>query len=109
MLAATNQGFLYRIRVSDFSQMLLAENHTEGVNQVNYCSGISEKFITSSQDGTIRLWDANDYSVKARCVNSGAIAGIFPQCSLFTDEVILSGWSDGKIRAYRVDNNQQLW
>ena len=35
--------------------------------------------------------------------------GIYPKCSLFTDEVILSGWSDGKIRAYRVDNNQQLW
>ena len=89
--------------------MLLAENHTEAVVHVNYCSGISEKFITSSQDGTIRLWDANDYSVRARCVNTGAIAGVYPLCSLFTDEVILSGWSDGKIRAYRVDNNQQLW
>lgn len=23
--------------------------------------------------------------------------------------MILSGWSDGKIRAYRVDNNEQMW
>jgi WD40 repeat protein len=69
MLAATNQGFLYRLRVSDFTQMLLAENHVEPVNHVNYMDGVSDKFITSSQDGTIRLWDANDYSVKARCVN----------------------------------------
>jgi cilia- and flagella-associated protein 52 len=90
--------------------MLLAENHTESVNHVNYLEGCSDKFITSSNDGTIRLWDANDYSVKARCVNAQAqIAGVFPKCSLFTDEVILSGWSDGKIRAYRVDNNEQLW
>jgi WD40 repeat protein len=69
MLAATNKGFLYRIRVSDFSQMLLAENHTEPVCHVNYMDGVSDKFITSSLDGTMRLWDANDYSVKARCVN----------------------------------------
>lgn len=87
--------------------MLLAENHTEPVLHVNYMSGDSQKFITSSADGTIRLWDANDYSVIARCVNNQSqVAGIFPTCSLFTDEVILSGWSDGIIRAYRVDNNQ---
>jgi WD40 repeat protein len=110
MLAATSQGFLYRLRVSDFSQMLLAENHTEPVVHVNYMPKVSDKFITSSVDGTIRLWDANDYSVKARCVNQGAsVAGVYPLCSLFTDEIILSGWSDGKIRAYRVDNNTLLW
>jgi WD40 repeat protein len=70
-LATTSQGFLYRIRISDFSQMLLAENHTEPVVHVNYMAGVSDKFITSSVDGTIRLWDANDYSVKSRCVNQG--------------------------------------
>jgi len=106
MLAATSQGFLYRLRVSDFSQMLLAENHTEPVVHVNYMAGVSDKFLTSSMDGTIRLWDANDYSVKARCVNAGGTsAGVYPICSLFTDEIILSGWSDDKIRAFRVDNN----
>ena len=28
---------------------------------------------------------------------------------MFTDEIILSGWSDGKIRAYRCDNMSLLW
>lgn len=110
MLAATSQGFMYRIRVSDFSNMLLAENHTEAVINVSYMQGVSDKFITSSADGTIRLWDSNDYQVKARCVNQESnISGVYPLCSIFTDEVILSGWTDGKIRAFRVDNNQQLW
>lgn len=73
-------------------------------------SNVSDKFITCSIDGTLRLWDANDYTVKARCVNLvGNIENVYPLCSLFTDEIILSGWSDGKIRAFRVDNNQQLW
>jgi len=69
LLSATNKGFLYRIRVSDFSQLLLAENHTEAVDHVNYMNNVSDKFITCSADGTLRLWDANDYTVKARCVN----------------------------------------
>jgi WD40 repeat protein len=106
LLAATNKGFLYRIRVSDFSQMLLAENHTEPVVNVEYMNNVSDKFITCSVDGTLRLWDANDYTVKARCFNQiGNIESVYPLCSLFTDEIILSGWSDGKIRAFRVDNN----
>lgn len=49
--------------------MLLAENHTEAVSHVNFMTDLSDKFITSSLDGTIRLWDSNDYSVKARCVS----------------------------------------
>ena len=107
MLAATDKGFLYRLRVSDFSQMLLSENHTSPVVEVNYMQPQSEKFITCSMDGTIRLWDANDYSVRARCVSNAKVAeSIHPLCSLFTDEIILSGWSDGKIRAFRCDNNE---
>jgi len=62
----------------------------------------------------VRLWDSNNYTVVARCIaSSSSIAqgesGVFPNCAIFTDEVILSGWSDGRIRAYRVDNCQQLW
>jgi WD40 repeat protein len=46
----------------------LNENHTEPVLDVFYMKGVSDRFLTCSQDGTLRLWDANDYSVKARCI-----------------------------------------
>ena len=71
--------------------------------------GVSDKFITCSEDGTVRLWDSNTYAVTARCSAGGNNAGVFPLCAIFTDEVIISGWNDGKIRAYRVDNSQILW
>lgn len=68
----------------------------------------SDKFLTASEDGTLRLWDSNNYTVSARCMaNAGALGqnqGLYPLCAIFTDEVIISGWNDGKIRAYRVDN-----
>jgi WD40 repeat protein len=45
--------------------MLLGENHIAAVLDCSYMDSVSDKFSTSSEDGTIRLWDANDYSVYA--------------------------------------------
>lgn len=108
LLTATDKGFIYRMRVSDFSKMLLCENHTEPVLDAYYMHGVSDKFSTCSEDGTIRLWDSNDYSVIARC-SVVTNAGVFPNCSIFTDEVIISGWSDGRIRSFRIEGSAPLW
>lgn len=108
LLAATDKGFIYRMRTSDFSKMLLCENHTEPVLDVYYMPGVSDKFSTCSEDGTNRLWDSNDYSVVARCTVMTA-AGVYPNCSIFTDEVIISGWNDGRIRAFKIEGSAPLW
>ena len=50
--------------------MLLCENHTTPVLSCWFNPGASDKFITTSEDGTIRLWDSNNYTVTARCVAS---------------------------------------
>ena len=52
--------------------MLLCENHTKPVLGCWFMPGISDKFITCSEDGTVRLWDSNSYAVTARCVASSA-------------------------------------
>lgn len=112
-LVATEKGYIYRVRNADFSQMLLCENHTAPVLSCWFNGSASDRFITTSEDGTIRLWDSNNYTVTARCIASSSSiaqgASCFANCAIFTDEIILSGWSDGRIRAYRVDNCQQLW
>jgi len=114
-MAASDKGFIYRIRSADFSQMLLCESHTEPVGSAWFMPGVSDKFITTCEDGSVRLWDANDYSVIARCTaqsNAGKMEGagnIHANCAIFTDEVIISGWADGTIRAYRIDNCELLW
>ena len=107
-LVATEKGYIYRVRNNDFSQMLLCENHTAPVTSVWFNPSASDRFITTSEDGTIRLWDSNNYTVQARCIassyNTAQGQSVFANCAIFTDEIILSGWSDGRIRAYRVDN-----
>ena len=110
LLTATDKGFIYRVRSSDFSQMLLVENHTAAVVSIWFMKDTSDKFISCSDDGTIRLWDSTNYQVTARCVapsvaQGSHVGGVQPICAIFTDEVILSGWSDGRIRAYRVDDS----
>lgn len=96
------------MRVSDFSKMLLCENHTDPVLDIYFMNNVSDKFSTCSEDGTLRLWDSNDYSVISRC-SVMSTTGIYPICSLFTDEVIISGWNDGKIRSFRVEGSSPLW
>lgn len=86
--------------------MLLSENHVSDVLQVTFMPDVSDKFATCSEDTTIRLWDSNDYSVYARCA---VLSGGHPICCNFTEEVVISGWSDGKIRSFRVDNCEALW
>lgn len=86
--------------------MLLGENHISDVLQVSFMNEVSDKFATCSEDTTIRLWDSNDYSVYARCA---VLAGGYPTCCNFTEEVVISGWSDGRIRSFRIDNCELLW
>lgn len=67
-LVATDRGYLYRLRNTDFSQMLLCESNTAPVLSCWFMPGVSDRFITTSEDGTVRLWDSNNYTVTARCV-----------------------------------------
>ena len=108
LLAATDKGFIYRVRTADGSKMLMSETHTKEVLHATYAFGNndSERFLTCSCDGSLRLWDANDYSAVTRCA---ILTPGYPLLSLFTDEVIMSGWTDGKIRTFRTDNGDPLW
>lgn len=87
--------------------MLHCENHTDAVVFLTYPCGVSDKFASSSEDGTIRLWDiSQDYTVNTRCFapNAG-----FPLCMTYTDEIVLSGWQDGKIRMFSTETGKLIW
>jgi WD40 repeat protein len=103
LLASTDKGFIYRIRSADLSNILLNENHTDSI--LNFYS-LNDKFYrfgTCSLDGTIRLWTLQDYSVYSRISLSHATT---PLSLCFTDEILLSGWTDEKIRCYGLEDIQ---
>jgi len=106
VLASTDKGFVYRASPVNLDKALQCENHTESVLFLAYPSKVSEKFASCSEDQTIRLWDVAEYSVEQRIVCPGADS---PLCLIYSDEVILSGWGDDKMRMYRIDNGNKVW
>lgn len=106
ILASTDRGFVYRIGTNDLEPKLQCENHTESVLFVTYPKGVSDKFASCSTDQTIRLWDVSDYVVESRIMATTAGS---PLCAIYSDEVLLSGWEDSKIRMNKVDNGAKIW
>ncbi len=101
LLASTDKGFIYRIRAADLSNILLNENHTDSITSFYSLGDQEYKFGTTSNDGTIRLWTLLDYSVYTRI---NIAPQLIPLSHCFTNEILVSGWNDGKIRCYESNN-----
>ncbi|CAD8189831.1 unnamed protein product [Paramecium octaurelia] len=105
-LISTDRGLIFRFNTNSFQKGLHSENHTGSILDMSYPPGVSDRFASASEDGTIRLWDISEYYVIAKCQ---ANVNVVPLSLVYRDEVLLSGWADGKIRMFRSDNGQQIW
>ena len=65
-IAGTSNGMAYRVTTNGLRSLMLCETHAGAVTAVAYAPNLSERFITASEDGTLRLWDASDYTVVVR-------------------------------------------
>mmetsp|Transcript_29123 Transcript_29123/g.38302 ORF Transcript_29123/g.38302 Transcript_29123/m.38302 type:complete len:626 (+) Transcript_29123:45-1922(+) len=107
ILASTAAGRVYRASTSQLNQpVLLNENPYGAVKAVAYAENISDRFATASTDLIVRLWDASDYSVICQAMVKDAGE---PRCLTLNEDLILSGWQDGRVRAHDIDNGKQLW
>lgn len=55
IIVGTSLGFQYRVRPFDLANIIISESHTRAMTYVNFPVGVSDKFATSSEDGTIRI------------------------------------------------------
>lgn len=119
LLAGTERGTLFAAELSaaDYRSAnapparasVLQESHFDRVVAVAYPRDTSELFATASADGTVRVWDINNYAVVCKGVcRGGSITGE-PLCLDFTGEVLFSGWEDGRIRAHEAEDGDELW
>ncbi|GMH95472.1 hypothetical protein TrST_g9575 [Triparma strigata] len=106
LVAGTSTGFVYRVRLEGLQTLLVCENHCAHVKCVAYAPESSDKFATASMDNTIRIWDAGDYTVLTTATVKDAGA---PTCLVYSLDMLITGWEDGKIRAHDVDSGSPLW
>lgn len=123
LLAGTSTGNIYRLdsqslqnlapdgSVVPLSQPLLA-SHAKPIRCVGF-SESSEWFVTASDSGALRRWELSHYSVDyeiappTKTTDATNIARA--ECLAVRKGSILSGWSDGTIRAYDENDGGFLW
>ncbi|CAM9354076.1 unnamed protein product, partial [Ectocarpus sp. 4 AP-2014] len=106
IVAGTNQGRIYRVRMETLASIVVSENHRGSVTCVSYARGVSDRFATASVDGTVRVWDTSDYGVLTTAVVRDAGE---PLCLVLTQDMMLTGWRDGQIRSHDADTGHLLW
>lgn len=85
---------------------IVSENHCARVVAVSYAPGDSVRFATASDDLSVRVWNASDYSVETHCSSRNCGR---PLSLAFSGTAVFVGWEDGKIRAYDADEGVELW
>lgn len=95
--AGTDQGNLYIITLKDFEAQLRSTAHFAAVNDVCFPGLSSDIFVTCSR-ADIRVWNARTRTELLRI----QVPNLTCNCVVVSPNgrSILSGWDDGKIRAF---------
>lgn len=76
--------------------MMISESHMNTVTKVAFDEGGHERFATISSDGTIKVWDLNEYAVISTSYpRKEQDRGAVPLSLAFAN-ILFSGWSDGR-------------
>jgi len=95
--AGTSKATLYWCNSDKISPELRNTCHYERINDIAFPAGYSELFATCSLND-IRVWNANTRQELLRIEVPGLECNTV--CFMADGKTILSGWSDGKIRAF---------
>ena len=96
-LAGTAHSNIYSVNTEKFTPELVSTCHYACVNDVEFPSGSSDLFATAS-DSDIRIWNANTKAELLRI----SVPNLECKCITFKKDgsSIITGWNDGKIRAF---------
>lgn len=102
----SENGVITRFSYSDFSHETRSECHSSGINAVQFPADYSELYGTCSLE-EIRVWRTKNNQEMLRI----SIPNL--ECNSFSfmpdGHSILSGWSDGRVRAYTPESGRQMY
>ncbi|EAN91506.1 hypothetical protein C3747_281g14 [Trypanosoma cruzi] len=96
-IVGTEESNVYLVESGNFNAELRLTCHSDTVNDVVFPEGFSALFATCCGPD-IRVWNASNSNELLRI----QIAGLLCNCIQFTKDgsLIVSGWDDGKLRAF---------
>jgi WD40 repeat protein len=102
----TSKATIYWCNTDDIAPELRNTCHDERINDVIFPSGYSELFATCSLND-IRVWNAKTRQELLRI----EVPGLDCHCVFFTTDgkAIISGWNDGKVRAFLPQSGKLLF
>jgi WD40 repeat protein len=114
LVILTTAGLMYRMLTANMSFTVAAEAPLGGLRDTCLSPERPDLFATVSNDGLLRVWDLNTYSVMSYfSLAHGARAGhatdvAFPTACAFDPEPlhVVCGWSDGRIRCVRASSSK---
>lgn len=101
----TQQCSIYCVALSDFEHELRSSAHYKPVHAVAFPPNFSNLFVTAAND--IRVWNRNTLSELLRI----QIPNLECHCITISKDgkQIVSGWSDGRIRAFTPQTGQLIY
>jgi WD40 repeat protein len=102
----TNKATIYWCNTDDIAPELRNTCHYEKINDVAFPHGYSELFATCSMND-IRVWNSKSRQELLRI----EVPGLDCFCVFFSHDgkTVLSGWNDGKIRAFLPQSGKLLF
>lgn len=97
---------MYLMHLGTFAFELRTTCHSTKISDIAYPQGLSKLFATSSRSD-IRVWHADTRNELLRI----SVPGLECNCVVFSPDgkAIISGWDDGKIRAFRPQSGKLIF
>lgn len=93
----TSRSNIYKMNFTSMEAELIETCHYHGINDVCFANGSSELFVTCSDDD-IRIWNSHE-AKELRRINVPNLT-CYSVFVMKDGHSVISGWNDGKIRAY---------
>jgi len=104
LLVGTSEGIIYKVATETLVATVLSASHVAAITCVAFGTR-SDIFATGSKDGNVRVWDLSDYAVLTNIMGPGEVC-----CIAFTaEDLIITGWSDGFVRAHSASDGSPAW